>query len=178
MTQADTSADPAPITVTYTVSRDAYMTACHQLWAHRAVGRGGNTVVAGIVAACAGLLLWLGVPGVLPWLLLAGAAIFISLDRLRDRIWRNHYDGLVKYTGPITAGFSETGVSVASAEADRHMRWSTFKHYVITRDYLILLIDQRQFSVIPLSAFKTPDARLGAERLIAAKLKALPARLL
>lgn len=165
-------------TITYTVPEDTFMRGCYQLWAHRALGRTGNIVVGAVLLAFAVFLLWQGVPG--PWalIMLAAAVALLAMDAARDRLWRRHYRGLTKYTALIRLSFADAGIDMQSAEASTRLEWSTFKHYVFTRDFLFLVIDQRQFSVIPLTAFDTPATRAGVEALLAKHLKLLRGRLL
>lgn len=166
-----------PVSITFALTQDAYMRGCYQLWAHRALGRTGNFIVATIVVGCAVFLFWQGVPGPWAWIFLGAGVVFVGMDVMRDRIWRKHYQSLVKYTAPITAIFTDAGIGLTSKEATNIVPWQQFRDYVFTADYLFILIDQRNFSVIPLSAFETPAARAQAEALIADHLKPLKGRL-
>jgi hypothetical protein len=166
------------VTTTYKLTEQDFMNGCGQLWAHRAMGRTGNYVVAGLVVALGLMLLWQGVPGWWGWGLLIGAAVFIGLDISRDQIWRRYYRGAAKYQDEITATLSEDGVAVRSAEGANDLPWSHFKNYVMTRDYIVLLLDQRSFSLIPRTSFATHADHANAEVLFTANLKPLKARLL
>ncbi|MEJ6397772.1 YcxB family protein [Yoonia sp. 208BN28-4] len=167
-----------PVTITYTLSENAYMRGCYQLWAHRALGRTGNFVVGGVLIFCALFLMWQGVPGPWSWIMLLGGAGIIGMDVMRDRAWRRHYRGLIKYTAPIRVAFADGGLDMQSAEASTHLDWSTFRHHIFTQDFLFLVIDQRRFSVIPLAAFDSHADRAAAEAIVAANLKPLKGRLL
>ncbi len=164
--------------VTFWLTEEAFLSACHQLWRHRANGRGGNRIAAGVVAAAGCFVLWAGVSVAWGWAMVIGAAGLLALDQFRDLIWRRHYRRLLKYPGPITAIFDEAGVGVRSGEGENHVPWSRFAHYVITADYLFLLLNRRRFSVIPRKAFATSEEQAVVEGLVARHLPVLSRRLL
>jgi hypothetical protein len=166
------------VTATYELSEDAFMRGADQLWAHRAMGRRGNYVVAALIVVLALALLWQNVPGWWGWGLLSGAAVFVGLDIARDRMWRRAFRKSPKYQAPITAILSDTGVGVRSAEGENVVPWAQFQTFVITRDFMILNVDQRSFSLIPRTAFETPSDHAQAEVLLKTHLKPLKARLL
>jgi hypothetical protein len=164
------------VSVTYQLDEARYMRACHALWAYRAIGRTGNYVIAGVVTLCALFLFWQGVPGILAPLMIVGVAIFVALDIGRDLLWRRHFRNLTKYTAPITATVGPIGVGVDGAEGVHHQPWSSFQHFAVTDAFVFLLIDQRQFSVIPLDAFATPARAAAFEAVLIDHLKRLPRR--
>jgi hypothetical protein len=152
------------------------MRACHALWAYRAMGRFGNYVTAAVVAFCGAFLLWQGVPGPWAYLLFAGVAVFVALDLIRDRLWRRYFRGLEKYRGPLTATVDDNGVGVDSAEGVHVHPWSVFRSFVSTDAFIFLIIDQRQFSVIPKDAFESPAQATTFEGIVADHLKRMPRR--
>ncbi len=154
------------------------MRACGELWAYRALGRAGNYGLAGVVMLCAGFLFWQGVPGPFALLLVAGALVFVAMDLLRDRLWRRHFRALRKYKAPITATVATAGVGVSSLEGDHQQPWKLFLGFARTESFLFLLVDQRQFSVIPLDAFEASEAAAAFETVLSRHLRRLPRRFL
>lgn len=152
------------------------MQACHGLWAWRGVGRVGNYIVAGVVVFCAGFLIWQGVPGPWGWLLLCGVAVFVVMDVMRDRLWRRYYRSLAKYRAPLTATISQDGVQVDGAEGVNALPWTHFRSFLRSDAFIFLIVDQRQFSVIPLDAFETPQQANAFEGIVTDHLKRLPRR--
>ncbi len=164
------------ISVTYEVDEARFMRGCHALWAYRGVGRFGNHIVAAVVSSCAGFLIWQGVPGPWAWLMFCGVAVFVVLDVLRDRLWRRYYRGLAKYAAPLTATVSQHGVQVDGAEGQNELPWSHFRSFLRTDAFIYLIIDQRQFSMIPLDVFEIKQQADAFEGIIAQHLKRLPRR--
>lgn len=154
------------------------MQACHALWAYRGVGRIGNYVVAVFVMLCGGFLIWQGVPGPWAWLLFLGAAVFVLMDMTRNRLWRRHYRSLAKYRAPLTATLCDDQVQVDGAEGKNQLPWSHFRSFLRTDTFLFLIIDQRQFSIIPLDAFDTPQQANAFEAVLIDHLKRVPRRYL
>lgn len=164
------------ISVTYELDEARFMQACHALWAWRGVGRMGNYIVAGVVMLCGGFVIWQDVPGPWGWLLFCGVAVFVCMDVMRDRLWRRYYHSLAKYRAPLTATFDHDGVQVDGAEGQNHLPWTHFRSFLRTDAFLILIIDQRLFSIIPLDAFETPQQANACEGLMIDHLKRLPRR--
>jgi hypothetical protein len=154
------------------------MRACGELWAYRAMGRLGNYGVAGVVILCAGFLFWQRVPGPFAPLLAIGVLVFVAMDLLRGRLWRRHFRSLRKYEGPITATVAAPGVGVSSLEGDHHLPWNRFLGFARTDSFLFLLVDQRQFSVIPLDAFASIERAAAFESILSSHLRRLPRRFL
>jgi len=141
--------------VTYRVDEACFMRACHALWDYRAIGRFGNLVVAGIVGLLGLSLVWLDFTGPAPYFLLACSILFVGVTQLRDLLWRRHYRKIDKYKGPITTILSNSGIEVVLPHNAHAVQWSIFTGYLRTDEFLLLVINQKQFSVIPLSAFET-----------------------
>ena len=87
-------------------------------------------------------LIWQGVPGYTAGFLLIAACGVIALDFWRERIWREHYRNEAIYREPITIEISDEGVRQNDDEA---RPWTNFKNYVLTKDFIILIIDSREF---------------------------------
>ncbi len=123
-------------------------------------------------------LIWQGVPGWIGPVLLCGGLLAVVMGFARDRVWRRYYRGALKYSAPITAIFDDSGVGVQSGEGDNHVRWTHFRHFAVTPDFLLLIIDQHDFSVVPRAAY--PDLTTGAaiEDLVGRHLKRLPRKYL
>lgn len=160
--------------ITYEIDEARFMRACHALWAYRAMGRVGNYITAGVVGLCAGFLVWQGVPGLWATLLFVGVIAFVIMDQMRERLWRRHYQNLTKYRAPLTATVGPDGVAVMGDEGSNHLPWTYFRHYARADDFLFLIIDQRQFSVIPIDAFETSGHATSFEGVLANHLKRLP----
>lgn len=173
-----TAPDQQNPTVTYELDEAAYMRGCNALWRYRAIGRFGNIFVAVILALIATLLLWQGVPGPWGYILLGCAVLFVALDGIRDRLWRRHYHRLEKYRGPITATVSDAGVGVDGREGVHLVPWAQFRSFFGTGEFLFMVIDQRQFSIIPRAAFETIAAANRFEDMVANHLPRLPKKLL
>jgi hypothetical protein len=167
--QADLSlAANGPLSVTYEIDEACFIRACHALWTYRAIGRFGNLVVAGGVGLCgAFFLIWLEVAGSALYLLFVCVALLVALTLLRDLFWRRYYRKLEKYRGPITTNISDGSIEVILPQSSHTVHWSTFSSYLRTDEFLLLVISQRQFSIIPLSAFITLATAVRFERLVA-----------
>lgn len=154
------------------------MSACHQLWAHRAIGRTGNLAV-GILMLCGGLfLLWQGVPGFMAWFLVIAALGILALDRVRERIWRSYYQGLDNMRSAVTATVDVHGVDQQSDTGEESLRWAQFQHYVLAKDYIILVVDSQRFVALPNSAMKTAGNYNQIEELVKENTKRLRGRLI
>lgn len=164
--------------LTYSLTEPQFIAACHSLWAHRAIGPRGNLLVAMALSALGAFLIWQAVPGWWGWALIIGSAIIIAMNTARDRIWRRAYRQSPKYKGDIHAQFSEDGVAVQSGEGQSEVTWSHFQFFLRTPAAVFLIVDQRQFSVIPTSAFSDKVHADRFEALLAAHLKRLPRRYL
>ncbi len=165
-------------TLTYTLTEPEFMKACRTLWAHRAIGVAGNIVAGSALALFGGFMLWQGVPGLVPWLFVLGGLTVLGLNAARDRFWRNYYRNAPKFSAPITTRVSLDGVGVTSAEGENTLPWSHFKNHTILNETLYLIVDQRHFSIIPLSACADQTARSEVEEIVKFNVRRLPRRLL
>lgn len=130
------------------------------------------------MALAGAALIWQGVPGWIGPVFLAGGLLAVGMSLARDKVWRRYYRGSLKYSAPITGIFDDSGVGVESAEGENHVAWTHFRHFAMTDDFLLLIADQRSFSIIPRHAY--PDLTTGAaiEDLVIRHLKRLPRRYL
>lgn len=162
--------------LTYSVTETAFMRACHRLWAHRAIGARGNQMTAAMIAALGLFMLWQGVPGLWPLVMLGGAAGIVILSQGRERLWRNHYRNNPKFSGDIRTEFSPDGITTQSTTGQSDLPWTHFKSFLRTEDAFLLIKDPRQFSIIPLDAFADPTDAMRFEALLITQLKRLPRR--
>lgn len=151
------------------------MSACHQLWSHRAIGRSGNLFVGVLMLIGGVFLIYQGVPGFMAGILITAAVGVLVLDYLRERIWHRYYQSLEIYRVQVTAVFDEHGVSLG---ANEQWRWNQFQNYVLAKDFIILNVDSRQFVPLPISAMQEAGNRAGVEELVKAKTKRLRGRLI
>ena len=164
--------------VTYRVDEGSFMRACHALWAYRAIGRFGNIVVAGIIGLCGVSLVSLGVTGPAPYVLLSCSILFVAVTQLRDLLWRRHYRKMDKYKGPITTIISNSHIGVVLPHNAHTVQWSLFNYYLRTDEFLLLVINQKQFSIIPISAFESTADSNDFEQFIAKHLPVMKKRYL
>ncbi|WP_299301872.1 YcxB family protein [uncultured Litoreibacter sp.] len=143
------------ITITYSLSEDAFMRAARALWSYRGIGDRGNWLLA-IAAAAVGPVLLLNGFGT-GWLFIATAVIFLALTALRNVLWRRAYRKMVKYTAPITATFTADTVETRSAEGHSTLPWTSFGQYAETPVFYFLFMGRRGLSIIPKSAFATDE---------------------
>jgi YcxB-like protein len=163
-----------PVIVTYSLTVDQFMVACNALWAHQAIGKNGNRMIAAVLAVATGMSVVWHAPYVAVFF---GAAtvLFGVADVLRNWLWRRHYSRLVKYTGPITTTFRPDAVTFRSAEGDYSQPWSVFGSFTETADHFFLHVGTgargRQFSVIPKSALTAPADLSALQALLSASLQ-------
>lgn len=143
------------VTVTYSLSEDDFMRAARALWSYRGIGDRGNWLLA-IAAMAVGPLLLVNGFGT-GWLFIGAAALFAAMTVARNLIWRRAYGRMIKYTAPITAGFSQDLVETHSAEGQSSLQWSSFSHYAETPVFFFLFMGRRGLSIIPKSAFATDE---------------------
>ena len=144
-----------PVTVTYSLSEEAFIHAARALWSYRGIGDRGNWLTTIIALAVGPVLLTNGLAA--GWLFIAAGAIFVVLTLLRNLLWRRAYRKMAKYTAPITAVFGPDTVHVSSAEGDNTLPWSSFKNYAETPDYYFLFMGWRGLSIIPKTAFESDE---------------------
>ena len=152
------------------------MAACHILWQYRSIGQFGNFVAAACTVLSGFVLVVLGMAGPLGYIFVGAGALFAVMTLLRDVMWRRYYRGLVKYTDWITATVSAEGVGVVSVEAKNLLPWSTFSTMLRTEDYLFIILNQRQFSIIPMAAFQNSGVERDFESIVSYHLPLLKRR--
>lgn len=151
------------------------MSACHQLWSHRAIGRSGNLFV-GVLMLMGGLFLIIqGVPGFMAGFLIIAAAGVLVLDNVRERIWRRYYQSLAVYRGQVAAVIDEHGVSLSP---DEQWRWKQFQHHALAKDFIILNVDSRLFIPLPVAAMEAAGNRAEIEEIVKSETKRLRGRLI
>lgn len=164
------------LSVTYEIDEACFMRACQALWAHRGIGQFGNYVVAGVVGLCGAILVWLRAIDLVAYLLFSGLLLFIVMTLLRGLIWRRYYRRLDKYRTPITTTIVAGQMQVTLRQVTYPVAWSTFRSYLQTREFLILIGNQRAFSMIPCAAFDSPKLAADFECELAAHLPCMKKR--
>ncbi len=165
-----------PVLLHFRLSEGQFISACNALWAHRAIGPVGNIIGGTFVTVIGAFMLWQAVPGVFPWIVSLIGLIVLCLNFARDRVWRHYYRLSAKYSDVIAVSFSQSGLRVTSAEGHNQLVWSEFSSYVVNDRYFYLIVDQRNFSIIPQDQFENPTDRAAAERLITKNVKPLTRR--
>lgn len=174
--QIDPQESETSVMVSYEIDEARFMRACNALWSYRAIGFFGNYVAAATIGVFGLIAVMLGVPGWCAYLLIACALLIVGMDILRGRLWRKYYRGLEKYRAPITAFVGKEGVGVDSAEGLHVQPWDVFQSFVRTDEFLFLILDQRQFSVIPLEAFDSLRDANAFEEVLVDHLPRMPRR--
>ncbi|MFT5586399.1 MAG: hypothetical protein ACI9VR_003997 [Cognaticolwellia sp.] len=143
------------ITITYSLSQEEYLRASAQLWDHRAVGDYGNWVLVALIGSLGGFLVFEG--AILGWgaLLVAGSVAGLTLSR--RFFWRSAYKLAHKYEKPITVLFKDEVVETTTWLKNGTVPYSTYKTYLMSEEFLLLLIDSKRFSILPKSAFEKGD---------------------
>lgn len=144
-----------PLRVTYTLSQDQFLQASAALWAHRAIGDRGNWALVIAIALLGGVLLWWG--AVLGWGALLVSALVAALTLSRRFFWRSAYQLADKYKQPITVVFTDQEIQTTTWIKAGAVPYSTFKTYLETEHFLLLLIDTKRFSILPKGAFEEGD---------------------
>ena len=143
-----------PVSVTYNIDEDCFMRARHLLWDHQAIGHRGN-VKAGLGLAALGVFFWVfGHFDLISYFLIGGGIALASMSFVRNHLWRQHYRKIEKYRAPITSTFRPDGIEVAAHHETVSVDWSVFSGYVQTSDAVFLIVDSKQFSIIPMAAFE------------------------
>jgi YcxB-like protein len=165
----------APVTITTHLTADEFLRGCHDLWTTDGIGPRGNLIVA-VLGGVAGIALVL--MGIRIGWLVAGAALFVGLlSLLRDRNWRRYQRTAGRFAAPTTSVFADGGIHVTGPLGARDVPWSEFRSYLESDGYLVLVLNRRQFSMLPKAAI--PPADLDALRaMIARHLPAKRRRLL
>ena len=144
-----------PVTITYSLSQEEYLRASTQLWDHRVVGDYVNWVMVVLVAALGGFLVFQG--AILGWgaLLVAGSVAGMTLSR--RFFWRSAYKLAHKYEKPITVRFNDQEIQTTTWLKSGTVPYKTYKTYLMSEEFLLLLIDSKRFSILPKSAFADGD---------------------
>lgn len=145
----------SPIRVTYSLSEAQFLQASAALWDHRAIGDRGNWALVAAVGVLGLLLLWWG--AILGWGALGVAVLVTALTLSRRFFWRSAYQLADKYKQPISVVFTHEEIQTTTWVKSGAVPWSTFRTYLETEDYLLLLIDSKRFSILPTAAFEEGD---------------------
>lgn len=144
-----------PISITYTLSQEDFLLASGQLWDHRAIGDVGNWVCVGVVGVLGTTLVLQG--AILGWGALFVAAMVGGLTLSRRFFWRSAYQLADRFSKPITVVFTETEIQTTTWLQSGSVSLETYKTYLETEQFLILLIDPKSISILPKSAFEAGD---------------------
>jgi len=135
----------APVTITYSLSQEEYLRASTQLWDHRVVGDYVNWVMVVLVAALGGFLVFQG--AILGWGALGVAGSVAGLA----------YKLAHKYEKPITVRFDDQEIQTTTWLKSGTVPYESYKTYLMSEEFLLLLIDSKRFSILPTSAFADGD---------------------
>ncbi|MEI8020926.1 MAG: YcxB family protein [Schlesneria sp.] len=139
-----------PIKVTYRLTLQEFMAACHSHWNTHKQGARANLIfgVIGIIAGAALLPFhWIG--GLLIFICLALIAMVIG----RSIMWRHAFLDNKKFTAPISLIFGDETIHVETIDGTSDLNWSFYSGYLETHELIMLYMTRRTFSVIPKSAF-------------------------
>lgn len=144
-----------PLRITYTLSEEDFLRASAELWDHRAIGERGNWILVSAVALFGLFLIWQG--AILGWGPLMLAVLVAGLTLARRFFWRSAYQLADKYQQAISVVFTDEEIQTTSWVKSGSVPYSTFKTYLETEHFVLLLIDSKRFSILPKSAFEEGD---------------------
>lgn len=143
------------ITLTYSLSQDAFIAAARDVWTHDAIGDRGNWILAALTFAVGATLLFFDFAT--GWIWLVASALLVGFTLLRPVLWRRGFANSVKYSAPITATFDADTIKTTSAEGKGTLSWDAFHSFLETPEFFLLFVGRRNFSVLPKSAIATPQ---------------------
>ena len=146
------------ISVTYEVDEGCYLRACDALWRHQAIGHRQNVWVGFVVGTIGICLFWYELARPIAILAIVGGGLLVLLSSMRRSFWRWHYKRLDKYQRPITTTFRDDDLEVVLNGQKHPVLWDMFSSYAVTSEFLFLIIDKTNFSIIPRNAFEQPAA--------------------
>jgi YcxB-like protein len=148
-------ADTPPVTVTTHLTEDEFLRGCHDLWATDGIGPRGNLIAAGGLGLAGVVLALAGIR--IGWLV-AGAALVVGLlSLLRDRNWRRYHRTSGRFAAPTTSVFTDAGIRVAGPLGTREVPWAAFRSHAETGRFRFLIVNNRQFSVLPKASIPPAD---------------------
>ncbi|MGI9381848.1 MAG: YcxB family protein [Methyloligellaceae bacterium] len=162
-------ADMTPITATYTLTVDEFMSACEAHWRARKQGTTRTNLIAGAVGVVAGLL---GMP-VSTWLgatAMSVGAVLLLLTTLRLILWRRAFRTTRHLGNETSVAFTGDAIDVETVDGRSRLEWSFYRAYRETVGAFLLYTGRAHFSVIPKRAFEPKDVERLA-RLLGDKLE-------
>ena len=144
-----------PVRITYALSQEQFLQASAELWSHRAIGEKGNWILVGSVGLFGALLIWQD--AILGWGPLVLALLVGGLTYSRRFFWRSAYQLADKYKQAISVEFNDEEIETTTWIKTGSVPYSTFKTYLETEHFILLLIDSKRFSILPKSAFEEGD---------------------
>ena len=147
--------------IRYSLTLQQFMAASSAHWrAHRQGA--AFQICAGLLGIAVGitalsLVEWLAIA-----LIIVGI-LMLCVVWLRWVIWRRAFRESRKYTEDIHVVANHDGLHIESAEGTSDLNWGFYSKYLDTRDYVILYMTRHSFSIIPKTAFESPEH---AERFI------------
>ena len=139
-----------PIAITYRLTLQEFMAACHAHWNAHQQGARANSIF-GVVGVIVGAALfpihWTGA------LLIVIGFVLIAMVIGRSLIWRHAFLDNKKFTAPISLVFGDETIHVETIDGTSDLKWSAYSGYLETSEYILLYMTRRTFSVIPKSAF-------------------------
>ncbi len=157
----------SPIAITYRLTLQEFMAACHAHWNAHKQGARANSIlsVIGIIVGAALLPFhWIGA------LLIFICLVLIALVIGRSIIWRHAFLDHKKFTAPISLIFGDETIHVDSLDGTSDLKWSVYCGYLETPEYILLYMTRRTFSVIPKSAFANANQVRDFINLVGSKL--------
>ncbi|MDQ8183865.1 YcxB family protein [Pelagicoccus sp. SDUM812005] len=137
--------------LTYSISLDDFLDAHEEHWKSTGHSTRGS-VIRGIVGVIAGVVVgyyvgWIGY-------VLSGVGAVLALMPL----WRRHlharsFKEYKKYKDQIQVTFKEDQIDVETNDGDSKLKWSTYTKIFDTKDYILLYLSERSFSIIPKRVF-------------------------
>lgn len=141
-----------PIAIRYRMTEQEFMQACDAHWSTQHQGITSN-VITGLVCLLFGLamlfllLFWLAI------ILATVGCILFLITGARSLLWRRAFRDAKKYNEDIAVVIRDDSIHVESAEGTSDLNWNFFTGYLDTREFVLLYMTKRSFSVIPKSAF-------------------------
>ncbi len=139
-----------PIEITYRLTLQEFMAACHAHWNSHKQGARANSIL-GIIGIIVGAALlpfhWVGA------LLIFICFVLIAMVIGRSIIWRRAFLDHKKFTAPISLVFGDETIHIETIDGTSDLNWSFYSGYLETPEQILLYMTRRTFSVIPKSAF-------------------------
>jgi hypothetical protein len=144
-----------PVRITYALSEEQFLRASAELWNHRAIGEKGNWILVSAVGLFGLFLIWQD--AILGWGPLMLALLVGGLTLSRRFFWRSAYQLAEKYKEAISVVFTDDEIETTTWIKTGSVPYSTFKTFLETDNFILLLIDSKRFSILPKSAVEEGD---------------------